>query len=79
MARQYAGILALIAFLTVLARAAISGQSPIVAIPLACGSLFAFALVGAIVGWAAGMTVQESVETRFNAEVASQDRDASAK
>jgi hypothetical protein len=72
MARQYAGILALIAFLTVLARAAITGQSPLAAVKLACACLFAFALIGAVAGWVGGRLVEEAVEARFNAEVAQQ-------
>lgn len=72
MVRQYAGILGLIAFLTVLSRAVIASQSPLAAAPLACGCLFAFALIGAAAGWVANRLVEESVEARFNAEVAEQ-------
>jgi hypothetical protein len=72
MVRQYAGILALIAFLTVLARAAIAGQSPVAAVQWACGCLFAFAFVGALAGWIAQRLVDEVVENRFNAEVAAE-------
>jgi hypothetical protein len=78
MARRYAGILALIAFLTVLVRAAATGQSVLAAVKLACASLFAFALIGAAAGWIASRLVDEAVHSRLGdrLEKARQDKAA---
>lgn len=71
MGRVYAGVLGPIAFLTVLARGAMAGGFETTLIT-AVACLFAFGAVGAVVGRLAGWIVDESVRTRFGAELRAQ-------
>ena len=68
MGRVYAGVLGLIAFLTVLIRGAMAGSFEST-LCTAVAYLFAFAAVGAVVGRLAGWVVDESVRMRFSAEL----------
>lgn len=70
MARSYAGILGLLAFLTCLARGLIQGSGPIALLAMACLLLFVFAATGCVIGWIAQRTVEEAVRGRVEAEVA---------
>jgi hypothetical protein len=69
-AHVYAGILGPLAFLTSLARGALHGGSTQSVLWTAWCSLLVFAAVGYLVGWVAGMTVEESVRGRISAELA---------
>jgi hypothetical protein len=66
--RRYAGILGLLAFSTSVLRAAIQGAGPD-ALLTATIQLFAFAAAGWIVGTIAEQTIEQSVRTRFEAEL----------
>lgn len=72
MARTYAGILGLLAFLTCVARGLIQGGGPVGVLGTACLTMAAFAVVGSLVGWIAQQTVEESVRGRVAAEVAAE-------
>ena len=79
MGRQFAGILGLIAFSTIVLRGAFSGSSHD-ALFTATISLFAFAAAGWILGTIAQTTVEQSVRARFDAELkAAQEQSEAAK
>jgi len=67
MGRSYAGILGPLAFATVLFRGLIlaDGVEPTLELAMIC--LFAFSIVGFVVGGIAEATVLESVKTKFMA------------
>jgi hypothetical protein len=69
-AHVYAGILGPLAFLTSLARGALHGGGTQSVLWTAWCSLLVFAAVGYLVGWVAGITVEESVRGRISAELA---------
>lgn len=70
MSRSYAGILGLIAYLTVLFRSVIHGAGVEGTIKVACMSLIVFAILGFIAGWIAENTVVESVRAEIKARLA---------
>lgn len=78
MARIYAGILGILAFLTTLARGALHGDSAESSLWLAWCCLWAFAAVGYVLGWMAEATVEQSVITQVEAELAVQEEKAKA-
>lgn len=65
MGRAYAGILGPIAFVTVVARAVIGGGNAQNALLSAMVALFAFAVIGYVVGMVAERVVVEGVEARI--------------
>ena len=69
MGRTYAGILGPLAFATVLFRGLILFHSADSTLKLAMFSLFAFAIMGFIIGEVAKATVLESVRVRFDIEM----------
>ena len=73
MARIYAGILGILAFLTSLARGAIHGGSAESSLWLAWCCLWVFAAVGYVLAWIAERTVEESVIAQVAAELAAQE------
>jgi len=80
MGRTYAGILGPLAFATVLFRGLIvsDGAAPTLKLAMIC--LFAFAILGLVIGRVAEATILESVKTRFDSEMrARRDDDALAK
>jgi len=68
--RTYAGILGLIAMLTVIARGVIAGGDPQTTLAMATGCLALFAAIGAVVGRLAAWTVDDAVRARLAADVA---------
>lgn len=78
MARIYAGIFGLVAFLTMLARGVIREADPESTVFAAWCALVVFAMVGYVLGWIAGRIVDESVAAKLAAEVkASQQAESS--
>ena len=69
MGRKYAGILGPLAFATALFRGLILGDGVEPTLKLAMLGLFAFALLGVVVGGIAEATILESVKTRFDNEM----------
>jgi hypothetical protein len=69
MGRSYAGILGVVAFTTLVIRAAIAGSSPDSSLLAATLMLFAFAAAGGVLGTIAESTVEQSVRARFEAEL----------
>jgi len=69
-ARNYAGVLGFLAFLTCVVRGLIHGSGPIGLLGAACWMMLIFAAVGSLIGWIAQRTVEESVRGRVAAEVA---------
>jgi apolipoprotein N-acyltransferase len=69
MGRQYAGVLGLTAFSTVLIRGAIANLSTDSTLLTAILFLFAFAALGALLGTIAEHTVVEAVRQRFQTEM----------
>ena len=65
MGRTYAGVLGLVAFATVTARAVMSGGDVGTTLKTASICLFLFALIGFAVGLIAESTVTRSVEDEF--------------
>ena len=65
MGRTYAGILGCLAFCTVLARGLLGGMEAHSTIIHACGSMFAFALMGMLAGTYAESLVTNGVRMRF--------------
>jgi hypothetical protein len=63
-ARLYAGILGLLAFLTILVRGLLHGVDPEWVIWSAWHHLLAFTLVGAAVGWMAGWIVEDAIRNQ---------------
>jgi len=79
MGRQFAGILGLIAFSTIVLRGAFAGGTDD-ALLTATICLFAFAAAGWILGTIAQTTVDQSVRMRFDAEMkAAQEQSQAAK
>ena len=69
MGRTYAGILGPLAFATVLFRGLILGEGAEPTLKLAMICLFAFAILGLVIGRVAEATVLESVKARFDGEL----------
>lgn len=70
MSRSYAGILGLIAYVTVLFRSVIQGGGVEGTVKVACLSLVIFGVLGFIAGWIAENTVTESVQAEIKAKLA---------
>ncbi len=78
--RTYAGVLGSLAFTAVAARGLVHGGTPDSVLPIACGWMFGFALLGFIAGELAGWIVEESVRANLvRAAAARQQADAAAK
>ncbi len=69
MGRAYAGILATVAFATVIARSLMASSSTVSTMKMACLCLVIFATIGWIIGTLAHMAVEDSVRTRIASEV----------
>jgi hypothetical protein len=69
-ARIYAGVLGLLAFLTCLARGALQGGGPDTILGTACLALAAFTVLGQVIGACAAWIVEDAVRGRLAAEVA---------
>lgn len=69
MGRSFAGILAVVAWSTMVLRSAIAGDSPEGALLAATVVLFVFAGAGWVVGTVAESTIDSSVRTRFETEL----------
>ena len=65
MARLYAGILGLLAFLTILVRGMLHGGSPESVLWSAWCSLVVFMLIGGVLGWMAGWIVEDTIRNQF--------------
>ncbi len=76
MGRTYAGILGPLAFATVLFRGLILVDSTAPTLKLAMTCLFAFAIVGFVIGRVAEATILESVKTRIGIEMQASNDDA---
>lgn len=70
MARIYAGILGLLAFLTCVTRGLLHGYGPDSVLRYACAAMAAFGVIGLAIGAWAQWIVKDSVETRLAAELA---------
>ena len=70
MARTYAGILGLLAFLTALAHGLMHGGGGVSALWTAWCSLLLFALLGCVIGWVAQRIVEDLVYDQMSAELA---------
>jgi hypothetical protein len=70
MGRRYAGILGLLAFATVLCHDAMHGGGAETTLLAACGALFVFAAVGAIVGSLAAWIVADAVRSKLVRQLA---------
>ena len=68
MARIFAGIFGPLAFLTSLARGAVHGGSADSTLLAAWCSLLLFSAAGYLIGWVAGLTVEQSVRATVSAE-----------
>jgi membrane protein implicated in regulation of membrane protease activity len=64
-ARQYAGILGLLALMVSLMRGIIAGGASEATLWAAWLSLLAFTITGAVIGWLAERTIRESVSSRI--------------
>ena len=69
MARQYAGILGALAFLTVVARAIAAGGALETAMRSACVALLVFAVIGAVIGGLAACIIDDSARSRLKREL----------
>ena len=78
MGRTYAGIVGLVAFSAMTFRGIASHRSLEGTIALACGSMFALAAVGFVVGELASWFVAESVQARISAEIARSEKEEQA-
>ena len=78
MGRSYAGILGPLAMATVLLRGVKDGSAADETLWLAIVALMGFGLVGALSGWLAQLTVDESVRTKMEEELAAAASDAAA-
>lgn len=65
MARLYAGLLGLLAFLTTLVRGMLHGGEPQAVLWSAWCHLLAFALLGALAGWTARWIVEDAMFSRY--------------
>ena len=65
MARQYAGILGLLALMVSLMRGIVASGASEATLWAAWLSLLAFALLGAVIGWLAERIVRESVSSQI--------------
>ena len=72
MARRYAGILALVGMSVVLIRSLKNGASVESAVMASLGGMLALGLVGMIVGAVAQATVEESVRSQIERDLAQQ-------
>lgn len=73
MARTYAGILGPLAFLTSLALGVLHAEETDSVLFAAWVSLLVFSVVGCVIGWIAGRTVEESVQAIISAELESKE------
>ena len=73
MGRQYAGILACIAFFSVIVRGLLNRSAVDQTMLLAVLSLIAFGAVGYVVGWLADRTVTDAVFSKIDAELSAQE------
>ena len=69
MARIFAGIFGPLAFLTSLARGAVQGGSADSTLLAAWCSLLLFSAAGYLIGWVAGLTIDQSVRATVSAEL----------
>ncbi len=69
MGRAYAGILATVAFATVIARSLMASSSTVSTMKMACLCLAIFGTIGWIIGAIAQMSVEDSVRARIDVEV----------
>ena len=69
MARQYAGILGLLALMVSLMRGIVAGGAGEATLWTAWLSLVAFTVIGAVIGWLAERIVRESVSSRILTEL----------
>lgn len=69
MARQYAGILGLLALMVSLMRGILAGGASGATLWTAWLSLLAFTALGAVIGWLAERIVRESISSRILAEL----------
>ena len=72
MARQYAGILGLLALMVSLMRGIVAGGASEAALWTAWLSLLAFTVLGGVIGWLAERIVRESVSSRILSELQEQ-------
>lgn len=70
MARNYAGVLGLVAFLTVLVRAVGQQSGAASAFPVAAAALFVFAGLGYVLGVIAQQAITSDLKARFAEEMA---------
>jgi len=68
-ARQYAGILGLLALMVSLVRGLIAGGASEATLLTAWLSLLAFTVIGAMLGWLAERIVRDSVSSRIESEL----------
>jgi hypothetical protein len=73
-ARQYAGILGLLAFVTVVVRGIAGGSGPQATMMTAILSMFAFAAIGCIAGTIAEGVVRDAIQAKMLAEVESRNK-----
>ncbi len=69
MARQFAGVMGLLAFASVMCRAMLAQDGLMESAAAACGCLAAYAVAGAIVGRLAQFIVDESVRSQLLADI----------
>lgn len=69
MGRSYAGILGLVAFLVVVARAVLNGAQPGSTLYQAWLGLLTFAVIGFVIGKTAEWIIDDSLRTRVLAEL----------
>lgn len=74
MARQYAGILGTLAFVTVIARALVEGGGEVSVMQTATLAMVVFALVGAVVGRLAAFLVDDAARGRLMREMATRQK-----
>jgi hypothetical protein len=69
MARRFAAVLGLLAFAAIMFRGVKDGRAVEVVVCDAIGVMLLFAIVGAIAGWIANMTVREAVGSKPSQKV----------
>ena len=72
MARQYAGILGLLALMVSLMRGILAGGASEATLWTAWLALLAFTVLGAVIGWLAERIVREAVSSRILSELQEQ-------